>query len=330
MKKHLKFTLTSLFVIFILLLGITACNGKVPATPEPPAATPTPEIPPTPTLAPDRIVLFDPTGQAGAEVTTTMTEFAAANSIGFETWTALVPDLSGVKVMVVFGGMDNLAEIAASSPQTQFLIISTAIPAAGNISTIGADPVHLAFMAGYLAAMTSDDWRSGALLADDANLGLANAFTNGGQYLCGRCTPQFTPMLSYPQVYALASQSGAAAWTAQAQALWADTNANSIYIDPTADFVEVLDVFPDRLLFGSNPVSANLSRYTAILGTDLVPALQTALPELLAGAGGKAYTGRVGILINNNPDVVTPAKQVIFDQVALDLANNQVIPLSIP
>lgn len=326
MKKHLKFTLTSLFVIFIL----TSCNGKVPATPEPPAATPTPEISPTPTLAPDRIVLFDPSAQASTAITTTLSEFSTANGVGFETWTSLNPDLSGVKVMVVFGGLDNLADVAASSPQTQFLTVSTTISAAGNISTIGADPVHLAFMAGYLAAMTSDDWRAGALLADDVNLGLANAFTNGGQYLCGRCTPQFTPMLSYPQAYALASQSGAAAWTVQAQALWTDTNANSIYIDPAADFAEVLDVFSDRLLFGSNPGSANLSRYTAVLGADLVPTLQTALPELLAGAGGKTYTGRVGIVINNNPDVVSPAKQVLFDQVALDLANNQIIPLSIP
>ncbi|MHB8087051.1 MAG: hypothetical protein ACYDH2_02265 [Anaerolineaceae bacterium] len=330
MKKQLIFYITSLLVIFILLFGVSGCADRSTPTPDVPTITPTSEFTPTATQAPARIVLFDPAAQASAAAATVMNDFAAANSLAFETWTELSGDLTGIKVMVVFSGLDNLAEVAVSNPQIQFITTAQNTAAAANISTLAANPVHVAFMAGYLAAMTSEDWRAGALISDPVNVGLANAFTRGGEYLCGRCTPKYGPILFYPVTYSTDGANDAVSWVIQAQTMWAETYANSVYIDTAADYPEVLDVFTDKVLFSSNPTSANLARYAAVLGGDMTSTLQTALPELLAGTGGKTYNARVGLLIINNSEVVSEAKQARFNEVAQALADNLINPLSVP
>ncbi|MRR32154.1 hypothetical protein EG834_17920 [bacterium] len=329
MKKQHIITISSLLVIFAMLLGISGCVDRTTPTPETPSSTPTPEFTATATQTPARIVLFDPAAQANGAVTTVISDFAAANSLAFETWTDLPGDLTGTRIMVVFSGLDNLAEVAASNPQTQFITTAVNTAAASNISTLAVNPLHLAFMAGYLAAMTSEDWRAGALISDPLSFGLADAFTNGGEYLCGRCTPAYAPQIYYPVTYSTDGANDAASWVSQAQTMWADTYANSVYIDTAADFPEVLDVFTDKVLYSSNPASANLARYAAILGGDLTSTLQTALPELLAGAGGKIYNARVGLLLINNPELVTEAKQARFNEVSQGLADNLINPQSV-
>ena len=331
MKKRLTLTISSLLVILILLFGVYGCTNRPTPTPEVPTSTPTPEFTATATTAPARIVLFDASGLAGTPVTTAISDFAAANSLAFETWKELAGDLNGVKIMVVFSGLDNLAEVAASTPQTQFITTAQNTAAAANISTLTVNPLHLAFMAGYLAAMTSEDWRAGALISDPVNLGLADAFQNGGQYLCGRCTPAYPPQnLYYPVTYSTEGANDAASWAVTAQTMWTETYANSVYIDTAADYPEVLDVFTNKVLYSSNTASANLARYAAILGGDVTSTLQTALPDLFAGNGGKVYNARVGLLIINKPEIVTDAKQARFNEVAQALADNLINPQSVP
>lgn len=329
MKKQIIVTISSLIVIIAMLFGISGCGDRTTPTPEIPSSTPTPEFTATATQPPARIVLFDPSAQAGAAVTTTLNDFAAANSLVFETWSELTGDLTNTRIVVVFSGLDNLAEVAASNPQTQFITTAINTAAAANISTLAANPLHLAFMAGYLAAMTSEDWRAGALISDPVSVGLADAFTNGGEYLCGRCTPAYAPQIYYPVTYSTGGANDVASWVSQAQTMWADTYANAVYVDTAADYPEVLDVFTDKVLFSSNSASANLARYAAILGGDLTSTLQTALPELLAGAGGKTYNARVGLLVINKPEIITEAKQARFNEVSQALAANQINPQSV-
>lgn len=330
MKKQHILSISSLLVIFILFFGVSGCEDRSTPTLDVPTITPTPEFTPTATQAPARIVLFDPAAQASAAAVTVMNDFAAANNLVFETWTELSGDLTGIQVMVVFSELDNLAEVAVSNPKTQFITTAQNTALVANISTLAVNPVHVAFMAGYLATMTSEDWRAGALISDPVNVGLANAFTRGGEYLCGRCTPKYGPILFYPVTYGLEGANDAFAWRAQAQTMWAETYANSLYIDAAADFPEVLDVFTDKVLFSSNPASANLARYAAILGGDMTSTLQTALPELLAGSGGKFYYARVILLVINNQDLVSEAKQTRFNEVSQALADNLINPLSVP
>ncbi len=318
-----------LFFTILVLIG-SGCTTRPTPTPEITPIPPTPEATATATVAPARIILLDPANQSGSDLSGMLTEFAAANAIGFETWVSVTGSFDGVKIAFVNGTLENLAEIAAAAPQTQFVVVSQTIAPTANISVITYNPIHQAFLAGYLAAMTSEDWRAGALLVIDPNQSLADAFRNGGQYLCGSCATQYPPLLYYPQTYTLPSQSGAAAWTIQATTLITDTAVNSVYIDPDADYPEVLDQFPGAVLYGGNPASANVARYTAILGADVVPALQQVLPDLLAGNGGKSIAAPVGLVMVNNTDIVSSAKQELVKQVSQKLTENLIIPNSVP
>jgi basic membrane lipoprotein Med (substrate-binding protein (PBP1-ABC) superfamily) len=104
--------------------------------------------------------------------------------------------LDGVKIAVVFGDANSFKDTTSANPQTQFLFIgSTAEGTAGNISLVVNRPQDLAFMAGYLASITAEDWRSGGLLAGGA-LPIdqeADAFINGGKLVCGNCSPIYPP-----------------------------------------------------------------------------------------------------------------------------------------
>ena len=322
--------LFTFLITLVLLAGLAGCNRATPTPEITPSATATPEATATATQAPSRIVLLDPAAQAGADLVTVINEFAAANSLAFETWTSITGDLNGIKIMVVNGGLDNLADVAAAAPQTQFVLLGQNGSPAGNISTLTTNPTHLSFMAGFLAAMTSEDWRATALIEEDATLGLADAFANGGSYLCGLCTPIYTPLLYYPQVYPVPPQSDLTVWSTQATALKTNTTPDTVFIGATGDDPAVLDIFSDAILFSSNAASPNLARYAAILGADAASALKQALPDLLAGNGGKSLSARIGLVRINNPEIVTDAKKALFDQTAQDLADNKINPLSVP
>ncbi|KAF0111154.1 MAG: hypothetical protein FD147_1092 [Chloroflexi bacterium] len=317
-------------LISILVASISGCINVGSKTPEATRIPPVPEATSTSTATPARIILYDPSGLVSGEVKEVITEFASANSLTYEQ-AASFDDLNGVKVMVVFGTPDALAGAASSAPETQFIAVTDgAATASANISVIQIKAVDMAFMAGYMSALTAEDWRAGGMVVDDGNTGIANAFENGGKYLCGRCTPLYPPFISYPAVETLTSQSDVNAWSTQAEALLRDTKANSVFIDRAGDSADVLSLFEGQILYSNNPASANLERYGAILGVDLLQGLQQLLPEALAGRGGKTINTKVALVVLNNPDKISPARQTLFEKVAQDLADGWINPLSVP
>lgn len=56
------------------------------------------------------------------------------------------------------------------------------------------------FIAGYLSAIISNDWRVGGLLPSITyqNTGADVVFQNGVVFLCGRCSPTFGPIVDFP------------------------------------------------------------------------------------------------------------------------------------
>ncbi len=321
-----------ILTVMLAALALSACNRQ-PVTPAVPDLTPTPEVPQatfTPTPSPARIVLYDPANQVDPNLPGALTELATANALGFETWSALAPSLDGVKVMIVAGSLDNLAELAASAPQTQFVLLSSMTAPSANISVLTTNQVHQAFAAGYLAVMIAEDFRATTLLSDDANLGLANAFVNGGTYLCGTCVSTYAPQKYFPLSYTLSAGSDASVWSNTAATMLTETLTNTVFLGPNADLPEVLDQMPNAKLIGTDPASPNKGRYVAIFGPDVLAALQQALPDLLAGNGGKTILAPVTLAVNNNPDLISPAKLQHLNQVIQDLQTEKIIPLSIP
>lgn len=63
------------------------------------------------------------------------------------------------------------------------------------------------FIAGYLSAILSNDWRVGGLLPaiEYQNTSAEKIFQNGVEFMCGRCSPTFGPIVNFPVTTTLSS-----------------------------------------------------------------------------------------------------------------------------
>jgi hypothetical protein len=244
--------------------------------------------------------------------------------------------LDGVKIAVVFGDANSFKDTTSANPQTQFLFIgSTAEGTAGNISLVVNRPQDLAFMAGYLASITAEDWRSGGLLAGGA-LPIdqeADAFINGGKLVCGNCSPIYPPYNAptyYPLYWDVTGKTSAAAMEIDLADMKVRV-VDVVYVTSSADVSEVLDRLESdgTTMISDNTASPNASRYAAILGYDMKTAVETLLPKLLAGQGGQTVVSKVIVAAVNNPDKISPGKQAQFAATAQELADDLIIPLTI-
>ena len=328
-----KSFLTILAICGFLLIAITGCDGKptnAPVTPnEPPTLEPTVA---EPTSTPAKLVLVDPQGLVDEALTTLLAEFASANNLLLETRVNLEGDFTSVTFAVVLDAGDSLNAIASPNPQTQFVGIgSTIIAPAGNLSVILNKPEHLAFMAGQLTTLVSEEWRSGGLLsASGASIEvISDAFVNGGNYVCGTCYPVYPPYNSSP-IYKDVSGKSGADMTADVEAL--STNFVDVtFVSRAADVQEVIEALKaaEIAMIGENANSAEAGRYAAILGFDASAALAEMLPKLLTGQGGLEAVSRVVLLVVNDETLVTPGRQELFNKAAEALQGGWIIPLSV-
>lgn len=308
-----------------------------------PAATPTPQataIPPSPTPAPAEILFVTSQSSSADTLTAAITDFASSNSLQVRTLNALTAaDLNaGTKIAVLQTLPSDLSSIAAAAPQTQFILLDAAAPAGlSNVSSIQARPEDVAFMAGYLTMLISQDWRAGALLTSDGPLGssYADDFTNGSEFVCGKCNPHYGPVVAFPQIISEPSASAASTWAADGTTL-SQNWLSAAYLDPAAASADAANAVTSRTVNDnavyfisttSAPQDGSIA-WVALLGTDDTAALKTLLPQVLQGQGG--LTGRAQITLTNlNEDVVTPAKQALFNQTAADLAADKIIPTTV-
>ena len=99
----------------------------------------------------------------------------------------------------------GIAALAAAAPQVQFLAINIPdVTAGGNISVLsgGAQSDIAAFLAGYTAALTTEDYRIGMIIPkDNADaIRALNAYATGMKFYCGICRPYIFFGLGLPAV----------------------------------------------------------------------------------------------------------------------------------
>jgi hypothetical protein len=323
-----------LLIIFVLTIGMLSSCQRGEQTPTATQIPPTPEPTATSTVVPASLWLVDPQSVAPAEITSVLNEYSSTNSLVFSNTTDVESDFSSAKIVVGFYSGDGLIEKAKNFPQAHFILIgdtNTGVPA--NVSLIHAKPEELAFMAGYLATLTAEDWRSGGLINAGAQPAgtLADAFVNGGEYVCGLCAPVYPPYISYPVYEDVSGKTQAAEMTTNIDAL-ATQKVDTVFVAKSADFPEVLDslIGAGSTLYGENLQSPEHSKYAAILDFDFLPGLEKLLPPALEGKAGSELNSVVKLGEINNLEKVTPGKQALFNQVAQDLSDGWIIPLSIP
>ncbi len=338
-----RYTFRLLFMLVAVALLVSACEKptEAPLLPTPPeeSATPLAETP-VPTAVPARMILVDPAGLNSAEIDAYLSSFAAENGLILEKVTTPEIPAQGAetKIVVFLAAPANLADVVTASPDTQF-IVSGAVDSQPlpNLSVIQTRAEDLVFMAGYLTMQISWDWRTAALIPNDVvhAADKVNAFENGARYVCGQCTPYYAPIVYFPLLAQEAMNASIEAWDVQITTL-AQHFVNSYFVDASMATPGILD----RLLGLSDDIYNNVyligmdtspaEQFTALIGFDILPALQQITPQALAGTGGVETDALVRIVLNRDETVVTPAKTDNFNRVAQDLADGIIIPLSIP
>ncbi len=211
------------FGLVLAVLTALGCSLTQPAGPSSGTAQPTPistatsspTVEATPTSLPSKAILVaaenDPMGK---ELDSALADLAAEAGLEFESLQGMPSDLSGgrIEIAVVLSPIENLAALAESSPETQFIAVGlTGVSPVANLTVV--DPLtdradDVAFLAGYMAALVSDDWRVASLSQAEGAIGATSrlAFANGAAFLCGLCRPSHPPYSGYPLDYRLPSQ----------------------------------------------------------------------------------------------------------------------------
>ena len=324
-----------IFLPLFLTLLLSACSNPS-STPPQDTSTPTTEVSPTPTAEPERLVYVSASPADSDANVPILTQFAAENALQFEQEAAFDGASLGstARIVVLTAEPADLSAVLDANPAVQFILLgSSAISGKSTLSVVSAKAEDVYFMAGYLTTLIAYDWRSAGLVVSDSPLGdgAADAFTNGGEYVCGKCNPSYPPMVNLPALATLPAASAPGDWLAQANTLLVD-GINAFFLDPQAVVPDVAAALVNSqtvIISTADPLAGTEAWWGATIATDSSAALGEVLTKALNGEGGQ----QIGVpitLTNVNANLVSPARQDLFNQTAQLLAEGKLAALSIP
>jgi hypothetical protein len=227
----------------------------------------------------------------------------------------------------------GMAALAAAAPHAQFLAINIPdLTAGANLSVLANsnDSEKAAFLAGYTAAMLTEDHRIGMLLPKDnpeAQRAL-QAFTNGMSYYCGLCRPFYYTDLTYPQSIEIPADEKEAAYGAYADYLILQRKVETIYVHHSVATPELLSYIgtTGTMSIADSVPSPRPASFVMAMQPDVIHAIQSAWPSLVNGQGGINVQSPLG-LTDVDPALLTPGKQVMVEQVLQDLVAGLIVPV---
>ena len=222
----------SIIFLFVLLIVLSACNlpQKVENVPTPtveiPADVPVeaeaeaaPEPTATPVPAAEKIVIVNSDSALSANAYLSQA-IASLQAEGYDcTAVSSSAELPADADFAVFANVPgDLVSLVEQYPDTQIIVTSSEAAEADSVWTILFDEAYLPFVAGAALELNAYDHRGVGLLPNDSSAWgsrAEEAFTNGGQYVCGDCRGQLSPYVNFPLVYAQPSASSPDTWSAQ-------------------------------------------------------------------------------------------------------------------
>jgi hypothetical protein len=257
----------------------------------------------------------------------TLQELAAENGLNFELHQSITPDQvdQSLRILVALPPDPGLQSLAAAAPETQFLGIDLpGLEPGGNLSVIsrqGSGFDRQGFLAGYIAALVTPDWRVGAISLGDAQSTAARqGFLNGAVFFCGLCRPTYPPYIAYPLVVDLPAGASPEDWQAAAETLKGSA-VQTIYLSPGPAGESVLAAIAQdgvNLIGSASPPPALKDRWVATLSSDFNAALQQVWPDLMSGNGGAELSPSL-VVSDINPDLLTPGRQRLVDELIQNL-----------
>jgi hypothetical protein len=336
MLIHKKPHLSAVLLVACLILA--ACNiidsDSTPTLPTqnaelgttqtlPPPATATTQ--PSQTPEPARMLLVAPSNSdlpQRTELENLLKELATSAGLEFEVRPVLTPaDLTpSLEVVVVLPPDPGLAGLVAEAPDTQFLAIGIpGLEPDANLSLIspGGFPAdQMGFLAGYLAAVNTPEWRVGMVGISDTEPGVQTrqGFLNGVVFFCGLCQQTYTPFYTYPMYVELPAAASPTEWQAAADVL-VDKAVRTAFIAPGAGDDTLLTYLAEagvQLIGTSSPPPGAQDQWVASITPDMLTPLETMWPELLAGKGGLSLPASL-TLSEINPELYSLGRQHLVE-----------------
>lgn len=339
---------SALLLVLLTSLMLWGCEASTPApvlSPDAPTAIstkietklPAETLTPSPTApaSSQAILLAAPAADPALaqEVQGLLEELAATDHLTFETLSELpgidLPE--GVRLVVLLPPDPGALNLAAANPEVQFLALGIlGLQATENLSVIGSEgdrPDQQGFLAGYLAAVLTSDWRVGVISRADTVEGRAArlGFANGVVFYCGLCRPAYPPFIQYPQYAELAADADQTALQAAADTL-INNAVKTVYLGPGSENPALLAYLAKAgvSLIGSGlPPVEFQSRWIASVRTDALSGLRQIWPRLLNGEGGISL-GVPLELADRNPDLFSPGRQVFVEKMLAEMLSGYI------
>ena len=323
-----------LIILFVVILvALSACGGGESSGTSTPAPTDTPVVPPTltPTAATPLAILVLPADldpETSNLYQTTVYDLTQTSGFRFQVRNALsAGDLGepGLKVVISLPPDPGIAALAAAAPQVQFLAINIPeVAAGGNVSVLGnnAQTDVAAFLAGYTAALITDDYRIGMMMPKDNPdaVRALNAYATGMKFYCGACRPFYFYPWTYPQFVEIPAEEDKTHYNAFADILILQHKVGTIYLHPdivTPDletYIGTTGVY----MIGTRTPEQRPAGWVMTIQPDIIKAIQDAWPGLVSGQGGVTVQSPLG-LSDIDSTLLTPGKQRLVEQTLNEL-----------
>ena len=332
----------SRLVIFgiVLIMMLSACGApsgpSLTSTPQP-TDTPIPQATLTTTpVVPLAILVLPTTLDKDTADLYEKTVYDLTQSAGmrFQVRNALTTaDLEpGLQIVIAFPPDPGIAALASAAPKVQFLAIGIpGVTAGGNISVLGGNSQSdvAAFLAGYTAALITEDYRIGMMIPkDNADAIRAfNAFASGMTYYCGTCRPFFYLPWTFPQYIDIPGTEDKKNYTAYSDILISKYKVRTIYLysDIVTPDLETYIGTTGTVMLGTQTPAQIPPGWAMTIQPDVVKAIQLAWPQLLAGQGGLAVQSPLG-LGDIDSTLLSPGKQRLVEQMLQKLQSGFVTP----
>jgi hypothetical protein len=333
------------FLFAILIIAVlSACGGSATETISPPTAIPTDTpLPPAtiiPTASTPLAILVLPTDMDKATsdlYQKTVYDLAQQSGFRFQVRNTLVPaDLADptLKAVIVLPPDPGVTSLAPSAPGVQFLAVNIPNLTAGdNLSVLAGDSqVELpAFLAGYVAAMISDEYHIGMIIPkDNPDAQRAfNAFSNGMTYYCGLCRTFYVSQIGYPTYIEVPADEKPSNYGGYANMLINDRKVYAIYVYPTLADTDFLSYVGTQgvMLLGTSMPDPRPGGWVMTVRPDTIKAIQSAWPNLISGQGGQNVQSPLGIA-DVDPTILTPGKLRLAQETLDSLLAGRILPTS--
>jgi hypothetical protein len=346
-----------ILILLMFLILLTACGGlngrtSVSSTPTPdfnltslppPVATVIPESTDTafpqitPAPASTRVVLLAPDHIADLylyeNVINALDHLTSLDGLTLEVHASLLLEQldESISLVVTLPPDPGLANLVNNAPQTRFLAIGIpGLQPTSNLSVIPAieDSIdEVAFLAGYIAAVVTPDWRVGVISGGDTTSEIIarSSFQNGAIFFCGLCQLSHPPYHPYPLFAAIDSDSGEVAWRLAADDLISRA-VRTVYVTPGVENEPLLAYLAGEGLkiigFGPPPEAVR-DQWIASVRVNYEQVLADAWSDLLSADSGLDLTLPLAIE-DINQELFTPGRQMLVETILPDLVNGYI------